>query len=115
MLLKLFFNINGSNNQIGCWDDTITVSQLKKLPQTLERDIVLTFLEERYLLYSLESKKRIMQALRHFDEVGICNDLWEGLDMISSANYFYLSGNQELPSDCTLIYDIEDFVYEKIY
>lgn len=68
----------------------------------------MSFLNEKFS-YPNKLKKRVMQALRHFDEVGVCNEIWEALDQINNFDYFCFF-NDEISNtplnELDLIYDI---------
>lgn len=52
-----------------------------------------------------------MQALRHFDEVGVCNDIWEALESLNEYDYFCFFNPDIDDEPCTefdLIYNIEE-------
>lgn len=52
-----------------------------------------------------------MQALRHFDEVGVCNEIWEVLDSLNEYDYFCFFNPDIDDESCTefdLIYNIEE-------
>lgn len=90
---NLYYSNNGELIEVTLnLDFTSTIDQFKKLPKSQPWCIVNKFFNlDNNLIFDYQCKKIIMQSLRHFDEVGVCNELWEALDNIpSSTTYFYL-------------------------
>ena len=66
------------------------LNELNAKPNSIYKTILLDFLTPKYI-YDYKDKKKIMQCLRHFDEVGISNELWEAIDLIPiNCNFFTL-------------------------
>ena len=109
-MIKLIYKNNNYYNIKNEWDDNITLSQLKSLPKNLNRTIIINFFESG-MAYSFQVKKRLMQALRNCDEIGICNELWESLDSLTEFDYFFLYNDNVgvfPPSEFNLIYNLEE-------
>ena len=116
-MTKLLHYSNNKYYILGEWELTSTIKQLEKLPKTLNRDIILNFLNSKYL-YSFHIKKRLMQALRHFDEVGVCNEIWEALDSLTETEcghfcFFDDNVNTFPCNEFDLVYDIKEIIDEK--
>ena len=94
-MLKLIKSIGGKNFLLNKWDAGSYVEEIKKQLDTIYKKILLYFIDSNYLFTTNEDKKKIMQALRHFDEVGISNELWEELYNLKDYEYFYISMSDE--------------------
>lgn len=90
-MLSLIYYKNGGNIVVNTWDAQNYIDNIVNTPDTVQKITLLEFVNGNYY-YDLKSKKKIMQSLRHFDEIGISNELWEELDnMPSDTEYFYIT------------------------
>lgn len=70
------------------------LNELNTKPTSKYRNIILDFFNSEFM-YKYEDKKKIMQCLRHFDEVSISNNIYEDLDLIpKSCDYFLICGSE---------------------
>jgi hypothetical protein len=68
------------------------INSVSNSDKIIAKNILLKFLINGYA-YDNRSKKRIMQSLRHFDEIGISNEIYECLENLNDFDYFYISFN----------------------
>ena len=93
-MTKLLFG--KSINDLNLYDELnliSTINQLSKMPDSENKEIVMKLMTHSDIIYPTSDKKRIMQALRNFDEIGRCNEIWEFLDYLNNdedALYFQL-------------------------
>ena len=113
MRVKLLARRQDEHVQYGeIFDLNMTLSELKKQSDCIERDIVLAFLQEPYA-FSFQTKKRIMQCLRKYDHIKNCFELWEALEQMREYDYFFLFDLDEeiFPaSKLDLIYSMEELL-----
>ena len=69
--------------------DVNYLNELNAKTNSIYKTILLDFLIPKYI-YDYKDKKKIMQCLRHFDEVGVSNELWEAMDSIP-INYSFFT------------------------
>lgn len=76
--------------------------EIENQPDSIYKKIVLDFISGQYRFNSL-SQKKISQSLRHFDEVGISNELWDCLDDMEDYDYFFISRGNSSPLEIKII------------
>ena len=74
-------------------------------PDSIYKRIVRDFICGQYQ-FNFLSRKKISQALRHFDEVGISNELWDCLQDLGDYDFFFISLNNSVPTDVKVIEEI---------
>lgn len=116
MRVKLLARDQNNYIQYGdLFDLSITLAELNKQPDCIEKNIVLAFLQKPYA-FAFQTKKIIMQALRKYDHIKNCFELWEALDEIREYDYFSLFDvdDEIFPAcDLDLIYNMEELLSDE--
>ena len=76
--------------------------EIESQPDSIYKRIVKDFICGQYQ-FNFLSQKKISQSLRHFDEVGISNELWDCLQDLGDYDFFFISNNNSAPTDVKAI------------
>lgn len=103
-ILKLWKIKNNDLTKLGEWVCDYQ-EEIEAQPDSIYKRIIKDFICGQYQ-FNFLSRKKISQALRHFDEVGISNELWDCLQDLEDYDFFFISNNNSTPTDVKVIEEI---------
>lgn len=103
-ILKLWKIKKNALTKLGEWGCNYQ-DEIESQPDSIYKKIVKDFICGNYK-FNFLSRKKISQALRHFDEIGISNELWDCLQDLEDYDFFFISNNNSAPTEVKIIEEI---------